>query len=260
MERFEAFSLLNADKHALPLVVSMPHSGTLLPENVRAAMRTDAILPSTDWYLPELFAFLKEMGVTMLINHVSRYAADVNRKPGGGHARDARACAVYAQNTFGRLLYDVPPDAAEIAERIRLYHAPYHDALRGVLADKVERHSSILLLDLHSFGRNLREDIVLGNGHGVTASAGTTQIVRAALEQAGFLVAENEPYSGGYITRRYGSRSGPVESLQMELSYAAYIGKRAAGEIETPPIDQALFERARIGMRAAFAQMIGNLI
>ena len=63
MERFEAFSLLNADKHALPLVVSMPHSGTMLPENVRAAMRTDAILPSTDWYLPELFAFLKEMGV-----------------------------------------------------------------------------------------------------------------------------------------------------------------------------------------------------
>ena len=176
----DTYAVLNGDCHDLPVVVSIPHSGTWLPEDIRAAMRSDAILASTDWYLPKLYAFLEKLGYTTLINRVSRYAADVNRRPGSKHPRDARGVAVYDKTTGGTSLYEEPLSPDEIARRIALYHRPYHEALRSALEAKIARFRHAVLLDLHSFGRNIAPDVVLGTGRGTTASAALTASVRDA--------------------------------------------------------------------------------
>lgn len=251
----DAFTLIGGDSHALPAVVSIPHSGTWLPDDIRASMRPDAVLASTDWYLPELYGFLTEQGYTVLINHVSRYAADVNRRPSGKNPRDARARAVYAETTFGKQLYDELLSPAETARRMALYHAPYHDALRTALEDKVRRFGRAVLLDLHSFGRDIAPDVVLGTGRGTTAGTGLITCVQEALAGEGFRAATDNPFTGGYITHRYGSRSGPVEAVQIELSYAAYIGPHALGEIAGPEPDAILFRAAQERLLRVFARL-----
>jgi N-formylglutamate deformylase len=66
----------------LPMLVSMPHAGTDIPDDVAstmapcAAARTD-----TDWHLPELYGFLEEMGVSTISARWSRYLIDLNRPP-----------------------------------------------------------------------------------------------------------------------------------------------------------------------------------
>ena len=251
----DAFTLLGGNCHAMPVVVSIPHGGTWLPDDIRASMRPDAVLASADWYLPEMCSFLEGMGFTVLVNNVSRYAADVNRRPASRHPRDARGNAIYAETTFGKPLYDAPLLPDEVARRMALYHAPYHAALRGALDEKVARFGHAVLLDLHSFCRNIAPDIVLGMGRGTTPDAKTIAAVRDALAGEGFAVAADEPFAGGYITHRYGSRSGPVEAVQIELSCMAYIGVHALGEVAEPVPDPALWRRTRARLESAFARL-----
>ena len=79
----------------LPLLVSMPHAGTDIPDDVAATlMPCAAARADTDWHLPELYGFLEEMGASTLSARWSRYLIDLNRPPentnlypGPGHDR-----------------------------------------------------------------------------------------------------------------------------------------------------------------------------
>ena len=50
----------------------------------------------------------------------------------------------------------------------------------------------------------------------------------------------NGRFTGGWITRSYGRRDGPVHALQMEIALSAYMP-----ETEPWTIDEALAERLR---------------
>ena len=72
-----AFELTQGDS---PLLVSMPHSGLNLTPEVTAALTQNASkLPDTDWYLPQLYDFLSELGVGRIKANYSRYVIDLNR-------------------------------------------------------------------------------------------------------------------------------------------------------------------------------------
>ena len=67
-----------------PLVISIPHSGTDIPQDIDSLCNLAAKREHTDWALPELVAPLLE---TILVATVSRYIVDVNRfKPRTGKA------------------------------------------------------------------------------------------------------------------------------------------------------------------------------
>ena len=51
-----------------PLVVSVPHAGTFLPEALEADLTpVTRTLPDTDWYVDRLVAFARDVGATVLV-------------------------------------------------------------------------------------------------------------------------------------------------------------------------------------------------
>jgi N-formylglutamate deformylase len=46
---------------------------------------------------------------------------------------------------------------------------------------------------------------------------------QAAFEAAGFAVARNTPFAGGYITQRYGRPSQSFHAIQIEVDRALYL-------------------------------------
>ena len=70
----------NEYNHTIPIIVSIPHSGTFLPKRMKEKLYENILLPTMDWYLNELYSFLKDLEITTLINNTSRYVIDVNRK------------------------------------------------------------------------------------------------------------------------------------------------------------------------------------
>lgn len=67
---------------SLPLLVSIPHAGTRLTPAVEDGLSDAARpLPDTDWHIPLLYDFSRQMGAHILQGTYSRMVIDLNRPP-----------------------------------------------------------------------------------------------------------------------------------------------------------------------------------
>ena len=65
-----------------PLLVSLPHDGTKLPDDIAERLVPEARqVPDTDWHVSRLYAFARELGASMIVPTYSRYVVDLNRPP-----------------------------------------------------------------------------------------------------------------------------------------------------------------------------------
>ena len=166
----KTFSIYNKEDNVYPVVISIPHSGTGITPDMDKKLVDDIILPNMDWYLPELYSFLPDMGFTVIINHVSRYVIDPNRNLSGNYEGSYKITPVYQQTTMGQDMSREKLSNKEIQNRINAYYNPYHQMIQNAISQKSRYFSKVLLLDLHSFGLNLDCDIVLGNKVGRSSS------------------------------------------------------------------------------------------
>ncbi|HEX7047609.1 MAG TPA: N-formylglutamate amidohydrolase [Gammaproteobacteria bacterium] len=235
----EPFVVRPATADRVPLVVSIPHTGTYIPEDVRARLASDHMraLPMTDWHLHPLYDFLPELGVTTIHATWSRFVADLNRPPDGEALYPGRfETGIVARETFwGDVIWNEPPADEEIAQWKTDVHAPYHAKLLDLLDETRQRFGRAVLIDAHSVASRanrlhgeLEDDIYLGNRDETTCGPWLIDSVQAAMEEAGLRVVRNFPYKGGYITAHYGSLEN-VESLQIEMAQRVYMDENDPG-------------------------------
>jgi N-formylglutamate deformylase len=222
-----------------PLLVSMPHVGTEVPDAIAARMTEVAkTVPDTDWHVDRLYDFLGELDASILAATQSRYVIDLNRAP------DDRLLYPGASNTglcpattFGEdaiYLDGQEPDAAEIEARRAAVFRPYHERLASALAAIRERHGYALLWEAHSirsrvprFFEGRLPDLNLGSAGGVSADAKLIARLAHVAEtvgvEAGYSFALDGRFKGGYITRAFGDPGNGVHAIQLELSQITYM-------------------------------------
>lgn len=244
----------NEYNHNFPIVVSIPHSGTFIPDRMKEKLCENVLLPNMDWYLEKLYSFLKDLGITTIINNTSRYVIDVNRKIEEKKTDSYSENYVYLKTTFNDNMYKSLPTETEIQDRIKLYYNPYHQKLNDLIKEKEKQFKKFFLIDLHSFGRDLKVDIVLGNKTGESSSNSFFLNIQRMLESIGFQIALNTPYSGGYIIKEYSSNT--VETVQIELNYQKYIDQKNFGKEELPNINEPLFLETQGMLKIFFIQLI----
>jgi N-formylglutamate deformylase len=223
-----------------PLLVSMPHTGTHVPQVLLSRMSEAAkLLPDTDWHLEKLYDFLDALGASVLVATHSRYVVDLNRPPDNANLYPGQdTTPLVPIDTFHREPLYRPgqePDAGEIAERVGKYWQPYHAKLTEELNDLKRRHGYALLWDAHSifsevprfFAGKLTE-LNLGTAGGRSCGAGIGEALLSKV--SGYGAVLNGRFKGGYITRTYGAPSRGVDAVQLELSEATYMN-------EFPPFD-----------------------
>ncbi len=68
------------DRGDTPLLVSVPHDGRRVPDDLRRRM-TDVgkDIPDTDWHVAALYSFVRDMGATRIVADYTRYVVDINR-------------------------------------------------------------------------------------------------------------------------------------------------------------------------------------
>lgn len=235
----EPFVVRPATVDTIPLIVSIPHTGTYMPDDIRERLASDVMraLPMTDWHLHSLYDFLPELGITTLHATWSRFVADLNRPPDGGALYPGRfETGIVARETFqGETVWDTPPTETEISDWKERVHAPYHARLQQLLDATCERFGFAVLIDAHSVVSSanrvhseLEDDIYLGNRDETTCGPWLMNAVQGAMEEAGLRVVRNHPYKGGYITAHYGQQPG-VESLQIEMAQRVYMDENDPG-------------------------------
>jgi len=219
-----------------PLLVSIPHVGTELPDALRSRYAARAVdVEDTDWHLDEVYAFVREMGASLLLPRHSRYVVDLNRPPENAPMYPGVNNTELCPTRFftGDALYrdGHGPDDAEVAARCERYWRPYHHALEGELARIQAAHGHVVLFDAHSIKSELPwlfEGRLTDLNLGTVDGASCAPTLRAAL---GTVLAAQSTYShvidgrfkGGHITRHYGRPAAGRQAVQLEMTWRCYM-------------------------------------
>ncbi len=121
------FELTEVDS---PLVISVPHDGALIPDDILSVMNPDIINSSDrDYLIGEVFNF-NGFPYSKIKANYSRHVIDLNR-PASGEAlyKNQTETELCPTSTFDfKPIYPtgLEPNQAEIQRRIDLYWQPYH--------------------------------------------------------------------------------------------------------------------------------------
>ena len=223
----------------IPLLVSIPHTGTDVPEPIFERLTDRAKkLPDTDWSLDRLYDLPVLRDCSLIQAKLSRYVIDLNRL--------ASNDSLYpGQNTTGLCpitTFDGEPiyqpgselDESEIESRISTYWHPFHLAIAEELDRLKAVYRQVVLFDAHSIASEVPRlfpgrlpDFNFGTNQGHSCSASFQSMVNqfSADKLPGYSSVVNGRFIGGYITRNYGRPAENVDALQLELSQATYMNE-----------------------------------
>ena len=236
-----------------PLLLSFPHDGTELGGAIARRLTPAGLgLPDTDWHVSKLYDFAGGLGASTIGARMSRYVVDLNRDPSGAALYPgADHTEICPTRTFdGETIYQPgqEPDAAETAERIERWFAPYHARIAAELDRIRKRHGFAVLLDAHSirsvvprFFEGSLPDLNLGTNDGKSCAPELGARAFAVLsEPSGFSAVRDARFKGGFITRHFGRPGENVHALQLELAQKNYMS-----ELAPYAFDDARAERLR---------------
>jgi N-formylglutamate deformylase len=218
-----------------PLIVSFPHTGTILPSDVEGQMVSPWLaMTDTDWWVERLYDFAADLDITTVRTRVSRSVIDVNRDPSGASLYPGQATTdLCPKTTFdGDPLYleSAEPNAAEIARRGRTWFEPYHAALAQQLQRLRQRHDRVVLYDAHAIRSHIPRlfdgelpIFNIGTNSGASCHPALTAAVRDACARSPFSYVVNGRFTGGWTTRHYGRPDSGIHAIQMELACRGYM-------------------------------------
>ncbi|MCX5493293.1 N-formylglutamate deformylase [Kaistia dalseonensis] len=252
----ETIDWLTIRRGAAPLLVSLPHTGTTLPDAVAARLLSRSrALKDTDWWIDRLYDFAAALDATIVHTAISRTVIDVNRDPSGASLYPGQATTGLCPTTTfdGDPLYHAgqEPDQAEIERRRDAYFAPYHAALASEIARLRGSHERIVVYDCHSIRSEVPRlfegtlpNFNIGTNDGRSAAPELTALAEAICDASGFSRVTNGRFKGGWITRSLGDPAGGVHAIQMELACRGYMDELAGDEPAPYDADRAAPMRA----------------
>ncbi|MEO8672171.1 MAG: N-formylglutamate deformylase [Tahibacter sp.] len=219
-----------------PLLISMPHDGSEIPDAIAQRMNTSArAAPDTDWHVNRLYDFARALGASLLVPRYSRYVVDLNRPPDDTSLYPGQnttgLCPIVQFSAIPVYLAGCEPDPSEVADRVEQFWRPYHATLQEELERLRTRHGRVVLWEAHSirsvvpflFDGRL-PDLNLGTSSGASCSPALQARLLATLEaQRDYSYVINGRFKGGYITRHYGQPAHGVDAVQLEIAQCNYM-------------------------------------
>jgi formiminoglutamase len=222
----------------LPLLVSLPHAGLRVPEEVAESciLTSREILEDGDVGAAAIYGLLEHHVSAFVRTDIARAIVDLNRAED-----DRRKDGVVKTHTC----WDVPvyrekPPEGLVVRLLERYYRPYHRELTRHAGSGV-----ILGVDCHTMaatappvapdvGRQ-RPAVCLGDGDGTTCSPTWTALLAECLEDSFELpVRTNDPFRGGHLVRAHHHE---IPWIQLELSRAPFFddaekGRRVLAALE----------------------------
>ncbi|MFH1882789.1 MAG: N-formylglutamate amidohydrolase [Planctomycetota bacterium] len=206
----------------LPMLVSVPHEGIVIPPEVRdlCLLTPEQIREDSDEGAAEIYALQSE-AAAFITTDIARAIVDLNRDES-----DRTADGVVKTNTSWNVpIYHQPLSKAIVETLLEKYYRPYHRRLAELCAGVK------MGLDCHTmaaFGPPTAPDsgarrphVCLGNAHNTCTQPLFEQLVRCFAQTFGSdNVTINTPFGGGHIVRAHAAER---PWAQIELSRAEFM-------------------------------------
>ena len=246
------FEVLEPAEARGPVLFNSPHSGSTYPRDFLAVSRLDTatLRRSEDSFVDELIAGVVGHGFPLMRAHFPRCFVDVNREPyeldprmfdgrlpSFANTRSMRVAG--GLGTVARVvgdaqeIYDQRIPVDDALRRIESLYKPYHRALRRLFSALHRDFGAAVLVDCHSMPSTAghkderpRPEFVLGDRYGSSCAPVLIDAAARVLSEAGYVVARNKPFAGGFITEHYGRPLQGLHALQIEINRSLYMNER----------------------------------
>ncbi len=234
--------VFDPDEADSPMVVEVPHAGTMLPAPWATGILTDAtsVLRDADSFVDELVLDAPSAGAALLRANVSRHVLDLNRSRDeyDGQAVEgapAHLCLphglIWHTNSQGDPLMRAPISEADAQSRIRAIYDPYHAELERLMRRSLDRNGVALVLAVHSMpshganrkGLPRRADVVPGTQNFTSATPSLIKIVEEWARGEGLTLSHDDPYRGGWVTKLWGRPGLNCHAIQLEFCRDLYM-------------------------------------
>ena len=267
MNATSEFPWLSVERRESPLIVSIPHAGTRIPEDIATRLVSPWLArKDADWWVDRLYDFAGDLGATVVRTAMSRTVIDVNRDPAGPLSTPGQATTSLCPiTTFdGEPLYHLgaEPNDDEIARRRALWFDPTTRRCKARSDRLAEAHGAVVLYDAHSIRSRVPRlfdgelpHFNVGTFGGASCDPWLERGVEEACEFAGLSWITDGRFKGGFITRQYGQPHAGVHAIQMELACRGYMDEPDGTYTEeTWPTDYDLAPAE--SMRAALRRVL----
>ena len=233
----------------IPVIYSSPHSGRIYSRAFlnKTPLSFKAIRASEDFYVDQLLDSVTGSGAFLLEACFPRVFVDLNRS---SHELDKKLITDLSIDSTsprtevglgvvprvvgnGIEIYNKKLSLEEVRARLNKYYFPYHKQLQKLINFTIETFGMAFLLDMHSMPhtclnhlgdkKSLKPQIVLGDCFGTSCTPMFSQEVFDICNSEGFAVNLNNPFSGGFITKQYGSPMKNVHVIQIEIDRSLYM-------------------------------------
>lgn len=247
----EPFRLrLPRESDRVPVVYDSPHSGRFYPPDFETSLPRTDLRRAEDAYVDELLDGALAYGIAVLDALYPRSYIDLNRTatdidpellsepwptPLAPTEKTVRGLGLIRRLVVpGVEINSRKLSPAEVQSRIDTVYTPYHDALDRLIESTREKFGMVWHINWHSMkskGNAMtpdgdvlrRNDAIVSDADGRTASPEVTRFVAYTLRGLGMRVAVNDPYKGGNIVRRVGNPARRVHSVQVEFNRRLYL-------------------------------------
>ncbi len=248
--KLNVLDVFNDDDIRYPLILSIPHCGTVFPEEFLKAVKPDVLTlrKNEDIFVYDLIKpAIDNAQITAVKLNLNRAFIDVNRAK---VELDPNMFFDYPREDIGLnqqrsryglgIIHKVTADSQpiyagkisykEAEERIKNVYEVYHQTLKNLIDRTIAKFGFCLVLDCHSMPSKIcsiisespRIDFCLGNLFEQSCPNKISFYVENELSKREYYVSKNRPYSGAFITFNYCEPRKQSYTLQLEINRVIY--------------------------------------
>ena len=246
--KIDVISEYNTQDQRYPLVLSVPHSGTVFPHEFlqNICVTEEELRSNEDPFVDELIMDASDLGIPMVKLNIGRAFIDINRDaieidPAmfynypinnlvSGNKRSRVGLGLFHRITAERKsIYDGLLNYEEAQQRIKNVYNVYHKSLQKMIDRTVKKFGICLVLDCHSMPSKICN--IMQDNRQIEFCLGTlfeqscpSEIIEFMSQYLGqkYNVSLDCPYSGAYISFNYCQPRKNIYTLQMEINRALY--------------------------------------
>jgi N-formylglutamate deformylase len=260
-----------------PVLVDVSRSGREYPPDFRSPLPFTEVHDNVSMYVEELCATAPALGATLLFASFPNTYIDTNRSaadldesliegtwPGPIQQSDftQRGLGLIKRlSRYGTQMQERKLTVAEVQDRLRIYHEPYHQELGRLLADFRETFGAAWQVSFHCMSAvgapthadpgKERADFCVGDVKGTTCKPEFLELVVETLQARDHTVSVNFPYYGGELTRRHSDPANRINSIFIEINKRMFIDTKRFKRLEG-------FARVKASIDALLARIVEN--
>ena len=231
-----------------PLIMSIPHAGNCYPKEflryksidieklkIMEDFKTDTFIDKIDLNLADIF--IAECSRAVVDLNRSRQSLDnsifnskIKTIPKEEILLIKSGLGVIPSKCYTEEIFKSKLPNFYISKMLEKYYDPFHKKLSKRINYLKSKFGVVYLIDIHStptLSNNNKNfpDVIIGDNFGKSSEENFKNNLINYFKNFDLRLSINNPYSGGYITRKYGEKDKNVNVIQLEISKNYYMNE-----------------------------------